>query len=67
MQYHLLRIGKALGYDVIPALNDKSKCHGSNNFSFISLSEFPETNLDKETLNTVKLIDVIWFERHENG
>jgi type II restriction enzyme len=67
MQYHLLRIGKALRYDVIPALNDKSKCHNSNNFSFISLSEFPQINLEKETLNTVKLIDVIWFERGTNN
>ncbi|MFJ1288538.1 hypothetical protein ACIKQ4_20725, partial [Acinetobacter baumannii] len=25
MQYHLLKIGNALGYDVIPASNDRSK------------------------------------------
>lgn len=63
MQYHLLKIGNALGYDVIPASNDRSKSHGGNSFSFISLQQFPEINLDKETLNTVKLIDVIWFEK----
>jgi type II restriction enzyme len=32
MQYHLLRIGSALGYDVIPASNDRSKCYAGNNF-----------------------------------
>lgn len=67
MQYHLLKIGKALGYDVIPASNDKSKCFAGNSFSFISLSSFPEFSLDKETLNTVKLIDVLWFEKGTNN
>jgi type II restriction enzyme len=67
MQYHLLRIGSSLGYDVIPASNDRSKCHAGNNFSFISLPNFPEFNLDKETLNTVKLIDVLWFEKGTNN
>lgn len=67
MQYHLLKIGKALGYDVIPASNDRSKCYDGNNFSFISLSSFPQFDLDKETLNTVKLIDVLWFEKGTNN
>ncbi len=67
MQYHLLKIGSALGYDVIPASNDRSKCHAGNNFSFISLSSFPSISLDRETLNTVKLIDVLWFERNTNN
>lgn len=67
MQYHLLRIGSSLGYDVIPASNDRSKCHAGSNFSFMSLSSFPESEADKETLNTVKLIDVLWFEKGTNN
>lgn len=67
MQYHLLKIGHSLGYDVIPASNDRSKCHSGNNFSFISLSAFPDYELEKDTLNTVKLIDVIWFEKGTNN
>jgi type II restriction enzyme len=67
MQYHLLKIGNALGYDVIPASNDRSKCYGCHNFSFMSLSSFPKFAMDKETLNTVKLIDVIWFEKGTNN
>ena len=67
MQYHLLKIGKALGYDVIPASNDRSKCFAGNSFSFLSLSSFPQFTLDKETLNTVKLIDVLWFEKGTNN
>ena len=67
MQYHLLKIGNALGYDVISASNDKSKSYNGSNFSFMCLQEFPQFELDKETLNTVKLIDVLWFERGTNN
>lgn len=66
MQYHLLKIGKALGYNPIAATNDRSKCYGDVNFSFISLKDFPDLHLDKETKNTVQLIDVIWFENNTN-
>lgn len=67
MQYHLLKIGNALGYDVIAASNDRSKSHCGNSFSFLSLQQFPEINLEKETLNTVKLIDVLWFQKATNN
>lgn len=67
MQYHLLKIGHALGYDVIAASNDRSKSHCGNNFSFICLHAFPEIDLDRETLNTVKLIDVLWFQKATNN
>lgn len=67
MQYHLLKIGNALGYDVIAASNDRSKSHGNNSFSFISLQQFPEIDLEKDTLNTVKLIDVLWFQKGTNN
>ena len=33
----------------------------------MSLAAFPEFILEKETLNTVKLIDVLWFERGTNN
>lgn len=67
MQYHLLKIGNALGYDVIAASNDRSKSHSNNSFSFISLKQFPEIDLDRDTLNTVKLIDVLWFQKNTNN
>ncbi|MDI1234294.1 MAG: hypothetical protein PSX81_08435 [bacterium] len=63
MQYHLLKIGSSLGYDVTPAINDKSKAYNGNKFSFISLSQFPEITTDKDTQNTIKLIDVLWFQK----
>ncbi|MDZ4714144.1 MAG: hypothetical protein SH819_01635 [Cytophagales bacterium] len=66
MQYHLLKIGKALGYDPIAATNDRGKCHSEINFSFISLNKFPELSVEKDTLNTIQLIDIIWFEKDTN-
>lgn len=66
MQYHLLRIGNALGYDVICAANDRSKCHNGQNFSFISLVNFPKISVDPETRKTITLIDVVWFEKETN-
>jgi type II restriction enzyme len=66
MQFHLLKIGKALGYNPISANNDRSKCYGEVSFSFISLDQFPALSIDKDTLSTIQLIDVIWFEEGTN-
>lgn len=63
MQYHLLKIGHALGYDVFSASNDKSKSYNGNNFSFLCCNQFPELKTEKETLSTIKLIDVLWFQK----
>lgn len=64
MQYHLLKIGKAIGYDPIVAQNDKGRCYGDVNFSFLSLQKFPNMEVEKETLSTIQLIDTIWFEKN---
>jgi len=64
MQYHLLKIGKALGYQVISASNDRSRNFQGKNFSSLCLPCFPEINVEKETKNTIALIDVIWFENN---
>lgn len=67
MQYHLLKIGVSLGFDVTPASNDKSKSFNGQSFSFISLDKFPDLKCDKDTQNTIKLIDVLWFEKGTNN
>lgn len=67
MQYHLLKIGRALGYDVIVASNDRSRSHDGIGFSSICLDVFPEIDLDRDTLNTVRLIDVLWFQKGTNN
>ncbi len=66
MQYHLLKIGDALGYDVISATNDRSRCHDGHNFSTISLPQFPDIGVARDTNNTIALIDVIWFQKGTN-
>lgn len=67
MQYHLLKIGTALGYDVICAVNDRSRSYKGSNFSFHCLPDFPQMNTDKETINTIKLIDILWFQKGTNN
>ena len=67
MQYHLLKIGKALGYDVICARNDLSKSFDGSNFSFLCLKDFPQIDVDKDTLNTIQLVDVLWFKKGTNN
>ncbi|MHB1201234.1 MAG: hypothetical protein ACYCZ6_17120 [Polaromonas sp.] len=66
MQYHLLRIGDSLGYDVISASNDRSRCHEGKNFSFISLPRLPDIGVDKDTNSTIALIDVLWLQKGTN-
>lgn len=63
MQYHLVKIGLALGYDVFPAANDRSRQFEGQSFSFLCPQKFPEMQIEPDTLNTVKLIDILWFER----
>lgn len=63
IQYLLMKIGKSLGYDVIVASNDRAKSYNNENFSFISLPEFPDIKIDEDVKRTVALIDIIWFEK----
>lgn len=63
MQHHLLKIGRALGYDVICASNDRSRSFGGSDLSSLCLPEFPEVALEADTLATIKLIDVLWFKK----
>lgn len=66
MQYHLLKIGNSLGFDVISASNDRAKSFENNNFSFISLPQFPKMEIDKDVYKTIGLIDVVWFKKGTN-
>lgn len=64
MQYHLLKIGHSLGYDAFPAVNDQSRSYDGQKFSFMGQqSAFPQLDCDAETRNTIRLIDVLWFEK----
>jgi len=67
MQFHLLKIGQSLGYDAFVASNDRSRSYAGSSFSFMSPDKFPAINCDKETASTIKLIDVLWFEKGTNN
>ena len=67
MQYHLIKIGTAFGYDVICAQNDQSRSFNGASFSFHCLPNFPTMNSDKDTINTIKMIDVLWFQKSTNN
>lgn len=63
VQHVLIRIGRALGYDVFVARNDRHRvCHGDE-FSALTLPTLPPLNLPAEVRQTVELIDVIWFDK----
>jgi len=66
MQSHLLQIGRALGYDVICASNDRSRCHAGTSLGALSLPEFPALPVHESTEKTIRLIDVLWFEKGNN-
>ena len=63
MQYHLLKIGRALGYDSIAAANDRSRKYKENDFRMMSLNELPSLQTDSDTFGTINLIDVLWLEK----
>ncbi|MDQ6965334.1 MAG: hypothetical protein Q9M23_00215, partial [Mariprofundaceae bacterium] len=63
MQAHLLKIGSALGYDVICASNDRTRCHAGTTLGSMSMSAFPALNVDEAIAKTIRLIDVLWFEK----
>jgi type II restriction enzyme len=63
MQFLLIRIGKALGYDVLVAANDRGRSHGDERFSFHCLCDLPDLGVNKDVAATVDLIDVLWFHK----
>lgn len=67
MQFHLLKIGQRLGYDAFVASNDRSRSYAGVSFSFMSSDKYPAINCDKETASTIRLIDVLWFEKGTNN
>ncbi len=63
IQYQLIKIGRALGYDVFVASNDRSKEYNGENFSFLTLPSLPEMKMDEGVREVVNFIDVIWLKK----
>lgn len=62
-QHVLIRIGRALGYDVFVARNDRNRSCGGDNFAMLTLPKLPDLHLPHEVQQTVELIDVLWFTK----
>jgi type II restriction enzyme len=61
MQHLLIKIGRALKYEVHVARNDRHRtCHGEN-FAMLTVPHLPPQNWPTEVMDTVTLIDVIWL------
>jgi len=63
MQAHLLKVGKALGYQTWVARNDRqaTDCHHGGKLGEQALSQLPDLGLASEVRNTVELIDALWL------
>lgn len=60
MQHHLLRVGKALGCDVMTAINDRSRVCQGQKLSFLCLDQHPTLPVPADVGATIRLIDVVW-------
>ncbi len=62
MQHLLIKIGRALKYDVHVARNDRHRsCHGDS-FAMLTVPELPPQSWPSEVMDMVTLIDVIWLK-----
>lgn len=61
MQYLLLKTGRALGYDVYVARNDRHRACDGHSFAMMTLPALPPCGWPPEVMDTVSLIDVIWL------
>lgn len=65
MQYHLARLGKALGYDVWIAQNDHKREWNNQKLGEFSLKRLNLPNIPQSIKETIALIDVIWLDKKE--
>ncbi len=62
IQYLLIKIGRALKYDVYVARNDRHRQYEGQAFALLTLPELPPLGWPAEVADTVGLIDVIWLK-----
>lgn len=62
MQYHLARLGTALGYKVWIAMNDHKRQWNGQALGEFSLPSLPFLDVAKAVADTIAFIDVIWLD-----
>jgi type II restriction enzyme len=65
VQHALIKIGRALNYDVFVARNDRHRTCCGDDFSLLTTPRLPALGVAPDVLATVELIDVIWLTRGE--
>jgi type II restriction enzyme len=65
-QYLLTTIGRALGYRVHVAANDRSKTYEGQCLSALTVQSLPNLRLPEEVASTVALIDVLWLGKEND-
>jgi type II restriction enzyme len=63
IQYLLIKIGRALKYDVYVARNDRHRSCEGEAFALLTVPQLPPMNWPAVVADTVSLIDVIWLEQ----
>lgn len=62
IQYSLIKLGRALKYDVHVARNDRHCSCGGESFALLTVPEIVQVGWAPDVLDTVKLIDVLWLK-----
>lgn len=63
MQYLLSCMGKALGYAVCVASNDRNRSFNGSRLADVCLPCLPPLNVEEATHDTIALIDVLWLDQ----
>jgi len=62
VQHMLIRIGRALNYQVFIARNDRHRaCHGES-FAMLTTPNLPDIGAPPDVMDTIGLIDVLWLD-----
>lgn len=62
IQYLLIKVGRALKYDVYVARNDRHRSYDGQAFALLTIPTLPPMNWPPEVMDITSLIDVIWLK-----
>ena len=62
IQYILIKVGRALKYDVYVARNDRHRSYDGQSFALLTIPTLPQMGWPQEAMDTTSLIDVIWLK-----
>lgn len=63
LQHLLIKLGRALNYDVHVARNDRHRSCNGDAFALLTVESLPTWGWPSDVMDTVSLIDVLWLRR----